>query len=44
MIQSDLGHKYAYITLNSDINPERKELNLYEEKNEKNKWYKYIKK
>ena len=32
MIQSDLGHKYAYTTLNSYINPERREFNLYEEK------------
>jgi len=35
MIQSDLGHKYSYTTLNSYINPERRELNLYEEKMKK---------
>ena len=30
-IQSDLGHKFSYTTLNSYVNPERRNLNLNEE-------------
>lgn len=34
-IQSDLGHKFSYTTLNSYINPERRNLNMNEEERNK---------
>ena len=34
-IQAELGHKFAHTTINSYIKPERRELYLYEESNEK---------